>query len=41
MHDQSDMPQEALQHYREFLARAARDDANRARAEERVAALSK
>jgi len=40
MHDQSDMPQEALQHYRDFLARAARDDTNRARAEERVAALS-
>jgi hypothetical protein len=41
MHDQSDMPQEALQHYRDYLARAAKDDQNRARAEERVAALSK
>jgi Tfp pilus assembly protein PilF len=41
MHDQSDMPQEALQHYRDYLARAAKDDQNRARAEERVAALAK
>jgi tetratricopeptide (TPR) repeat protein len=40
MHDQSDMPREALQHYRDYLARAAKDDQNRARAEERVAALA-
>jgi Tfp pilus assembly protein PilF len=40
MHDQSDMPHEALEHYRHYLDRAARDDQNRARAEERVAALT-
>ncbi|HEX6746645.1 MAG TPA: tetratricopeptide repeat protein [Longimicrobium sp.] len=41
MHDQSEMPQEALEHYRHFLARAANDDANRARVEARVAELSR
>ncbi len=41
MHDQSEMPQEALEHYRHFLARAANDDPNRARVEARVAELSR
>jgi Tfp pilus assembly protein PilF len=40
VHDQSGMPQEAVEHYRHFLARAAQDDGNRARAQERVAALA-
>jgi Tfp pilus assembly protein PilF len=40
MHDQSEMVPEALEHYRTYLSLAAKDDANRAHAEERVAALS-
>ncbi|HEX8904763.1 MAG TPA: hypothetical protein VF771_07980, partial [Longimicrobiaceae bacterium] len=40
VHDQSGMGPEALEHYRAYLSLAARDDANRARAEARVAELA-
>jgi tetratricopeptide (TPR) repeat protein len=40
MHDQSEMRDEALEHYRAYLSLAAKDDANHARAEERLAALA-
>ncbi|HEU0054912.1 MAG TPA: hypothetical protein VFQ39_17120 [Longimicrobium sp.] len=40
MHDGSDLRDEALEHYRAFLERAARDDPQRARAQARVAALA-
>lgn len=39
LHEQSGMRDQALEHYRSFLARAARDDAQRAAATGRVAAL--
>ena len=40
MNDASSMAEDALEHYRAFLARAAQDDPHLARARERVAALS-
>ncbi|HEV7588971.1 MAG TPA: tetratricopeptide repeat protein [Longimicrobium sp.] len=40
MNDASSMNEDALEHYRHFLARAAQDDAHLAQARQRVAALS-
>ena len=40
MNDASGVTQDALEHYRAFLARAANDDARRAQAQARVTALA-